>query len=96
MEHRRFLANSTELRLEEAHASLTMYMLIALLALAPVSLSWVYLSNRDHGRGIFWAAHPMPGARLEWFWWVRVVVRSVFGSKAMVDEGYRKVNYALP
>jgi hypothetical protein len=24
---------------------------------------------------------------------VRVVVRSVFGSRAMVDEGYRKVNY---
>lgn len=39
----------------------------------------------------FWISHPMSGMRNEWLSWARVTLRSVFGTKAMVDNGYKSV-----
>ncbi|KAF1852229.1 cytochrome P450 [Cucurbitaria berberidis CBS 394.84] len=70
------------------HSSLTIPHLTVLVAGTTIALFHIYFSNRDNAQARFWKAHPMSDARSEWFWWARVVMRSVFGSKSMVDDGY--------
>lgn len=39
----------------------------------------------------FWASHPYSGVKKQWLSWLRATIRSIFGSKVMIDEGYAKV-----
>lgn len=67
--------------------SIMTYAIVTVLVMAIM----IHTKCRDAVQAEFWGAHPMSGARSELFWWARLVVRSFFGSKAMVDEGYSNV-----
>lgn len=65
---------------------------VVIAALIVLILCFMRQKNHDSPQSTFWKAHPMCGAKAEIFWWPRLVVRSFFGSKAMVDEGYKEVS----
>lgn len=86
------LQNSTAAHSADAPSS-SVYSVTSVVAFAVLAIGYFAFQARgkDDAEARFWKAHPMSGARREWFWWARVVLRSVFSSKSMVDNGYNTV-----
>lgn len=46
-------------------------------------------SNQSHVD--FWKRQPIVGVKAQWFSWLRGTLRSIMGTKTMVDDGYKLV-----
>lgn len=81
----------------EQESRLTSSIYFTLLLLIPLYLRFRRTKHevRELSQTQFWKSYPMSGMRKERFAWARVTLRSVFGSKGMVDNGYKLVRGKL-
>jgi hypothetical protein len=74
----------------------SLVLVVATFSLLSVVISAYFQSRSKIGEQTqFWKRYPAPGLRQEWLAWMRLTLRSVFGSKGMVDDGYNKVGHSI-